>query len=73
MLGGLYIYSILFLYPFSILESIFISMSNRHYIYFDSYINIAKSASFQKYKVNDTDNINKHSRNIIFRENLVFS
>jgi len=34
---------------------------------------LTKCASFQKYKVNDTDNIDKHSRNIIFRENLVFS
>jgi hypothetical protein len=34
---------------------------------------LAKCPSFQKYKVNDTDIIDKYSRNIIFRENLVFS
>jgi hypothetical protein len=34
---------------------------------------LAKCASFQKYKVNNTHNIDKHSRNIIFKENLVFS
>jgi hypothetical protein len=34
---------------------------------------LAKCASFQKYKVNVSDNIDKHSRNIIFKENLVFS
>jgi len=33
---------------------------------------LAKCTSFQKYKINNIDNVDKLSRNIIFRENLKF-